>query len=263
MCKILKVSRSNYYSYNDRDQTKQTKDPMTDYIKRIFRDNKKAYGTRRIKKSLKKEGFRVSRRRIGLIMAEEGLVSVYTKAKYKVYKTIPNESTIANILDREFDGKKRLEAIVSDLTYVRVKNKWNYICTIMDLHNREVIGYSAGPNKDAELVYEAFSNIKKDLNLIGLFHTDRGKEFMNNQIDKLLSVFEIERSLSAKGTPYDNAVAESNFKSLKIEFVYQHKFDTLAQLQRELGGHIWWYNNERLHSSLDYNSPIEYITKYS
>ena len=101
------------------------------------------------------------------------------------------------------------------------------------------------------------------MNLIGLFHTDRGKEFVHKHIDKLLDVFEIERSLSAKGTPYDNAVAESNFKSLKIEFVYQHKFHTLDQLQKELGGHIWWYNNERLHSSLDYNSPIEYITKSS
>ena len=263
MCKILKVSRSNYYSYNDKVKTEQSKDPMTDIIKRVFRDNKKAYGTRRLKKALNKEGYQVSRRRIGRIMAEEGLVSVYTKAKYKVYKTTPNESLIGNKLDREFDGKKRLEAIVSDLTYVRVKNKWNYICTIMDLHNREVIGYSAGANKDAKLVYQAFSSIKNDLNLIGLFHTDRGKEFVNKHIDKLLDVFKIERSLSAKGTPYDNAVAESNFKSLKIEFVYQHKFHTLDQLQKELGGHIWWYNNERLHSSLDYNSPIEYITKHS
>lgn len=86
---------------------------------------------------------------------------------------------------------------------------------------------------------------------------------MNAQIEKLLSVFKIKRSLSAKRTPYDNAVAESNFKSSKIEFVYQHKFDTLAQLKKDLGGHIWWYNNKRLHSSLDYKSPIEYIRNYS
>lgn len=128
----------------------------------------------------------------------------------------------------------------------------------MDLYNREIIGYSAGPHKNAQLVYRAFISIKHDLSLVGLFYTDRGKEFINEQIEALLSTFDIKRSLSHKGTPYDNAVAEANFKSLKFEFVYQNKFETLEQLQRELGGHIWWYNNERLHSSLGYKSPVSY-----
>ena len=83
-------------------------------------------------------------------------------------------------------------------------------------------------------------------------------EFKNKLIENLLNSFGITRSLSVKGTPYDNAVAEANFKSLKFEFVYQNKFETLEQLQRELGGHIWWYNNERLHSSLGYKSPVSY-----
>ena len=191
-------------------------------------------------------------------MAMEGLISVYTKAQYKVFRTEVNESPVGNELDRAFNGRDPLEAIVSDLTYVLVKNRWHYICTIMDLHNREIIGHSAGPKKDANLVYQAFTSIKHDLSLIGLFHTDRGKEFINKQIEELLSAFDIKRSLSHKGTPYDNAVAEANFKSLKFEFVYQNKFDTLEELKKELGGHTWWYNNERLHSSLGYKSPIEY-----
>ena len=144
-----------------------------------------------------------------------------------MYKTSCNQSEISNELNREFHDKNPLEAIVSDLTYVRVNQRWHYICTIMDLHNREIIGHSAGPNKDANLVYEAFASIRKNLSLIELFHTDRGKEFINEQIDTLLKTFEISRSLSDPGVPYDNAVAESNFKSLKFEFVYQNKFQHL------------------------------------
>lgn len=255
MCKVLNISRSHYYNFKEKTEDK---DPLTEEVKNIFRDNKKTYGTRRIKAKLEEKGYTVSRRRIGRIMAEEGLVSTYTKAQYKVHKTEVNESEVGNELDREFNDRNRLEAIVSDLTYVRVGKRWHYICTIMDLYNREIIGYSAGPNKNAELVYKAFSSIKHDLALVGLFHTDRGKEFINEQIEALLSTFDIKRSLSQKGTPYDNAVAEANFKSLKFEFVYQNKFETLEELQRELGGHIWWYNNERLHSSLGYKSPIKY-----
>ncbi len=133
----------------------------------------------------------------------------------------------------------------------------------MDLHNREIIGYSAGPNKDANLVYEAFASIRKNLSLIKLLHTDRGKEFINEQIDTLLKTFEISRSLSDPGVPYDNAIAESNFKSLKFEFVYQNKFQHLQELKEKLGGHIWWYNNERRHSLLGYKSPINYALEFS
>lgn len=255
MCKILRISRSHYYSYKE-DIEKV--DPLAEKVKDIFKDNKKTYGTRRIKSALERQGYQVSRRRIGRIMASEGLISVYTKAQYKVHKSKSNDAPIHNELNREFNDRNPLEAIVSDLTYVRVGGSWNYICTIMDLHNQEIIGYSTGPNKDAQLVYKAFSSIKHDLSLVGLFHTDRGREFINTQIDELLYTFDIKRSLSHKGTPYDNAVAEANFKSLKFEFVYQNKFNTLKELEVELGGHIWWYNNKRLHSSLGYKSPIEY-----
>ena len=258
MCKLLNISRSNYYTYQEKQKTK---DPMTDAVCRIFRDNKKAYGTRRIKAALKNENKQVSRRRIARIMAEEGLISVYTVAQYKVHKTRPNDSSVGNELDRDFDNKLKLEAIVSDLTYVRVNNRWNYICTIIDLYNREIIGYSVGRNKNAQLVKRAFSNIKNRLDHIKLFHTDRGREFINKELDRLLIEFDIKRSLSEKGTPYDNAVAEANFKSIKFEFVYQNRFDTLEQLNQEFGAHVWWYNNERLHSSLGYMSPVNYEKK--
>ena len=83
-------------------------------------------------------------------------------------------------MNREFNQDKALKVIVSDLTYVRVQQKWHYICVFVDLYNREIIGYSSGPHKDAKLVQRAFASVKYNLNRLELFHTDRGSEFKNN-----------------------------------------------------------------------------------
>lgn len=112
-----------------------------------------------------------------------------------------------------FSIGKPLEVIITDLTYVRVGAKCHYVCFIIDLFIREILGHSCGPNKDAQLVKQAFQRIGYPLTKVRLFHTDRGKEFGNQTIEALLTTFEIERSLSKKGGPYDYAVAESTYKS--------------------------------------------------
>jgi len=258
MCAVLKISRSTYYYELQKKDTEVASDPLTADVVRVFKSNRKCYGTRRIRKALQDEGTAISRRRIGRIMQENGLVSTYTVAKYKQHKTSVNEAKIDNKVNQEFDDHNILDVIVSDLTYVRVDGQWNYVCIILDLFNREIIGYSAGKNKSAVLVYEAFSTINHDLTKINIFHTDRGSEFKNNTIEGLLETFEIDRSLSKKGCPYDNAVAEATFKSFKKEFVYQYIFRDLDHLKRELFDYVNWYNNIRLHSSLGYLSPSTY-----
>lgn len=165
-------------------------------------------------------------------MKEQGLVSKYTVAQFKPSKTTVNESEVGNVLNREFNQDKELKVIVSDLTYVWVRQKWHYIC-VLDLYNREIIGHSAGPKKSAELVQRAFSTVKYNLNRLELFHTDRGSEFKNKLIDEALETFGIARSLSGKGTPYDNAVAEATFKTIKTEFVNDRVFDSQQELDLE------------------------------
>src|SRR5699024_10998795 len=110
-----------------------------------------------------------------------------------------NERLITNSLDRDFNSAQPMEVIVSDLTYVKVAGKWHYICVFIDLFNREIVGYSAGSRKSAELVLSSISTIKHDLKDVQMFHTDRGKEFDNQLIDEVLDGFDIERSLSMKG----------------------------------------------------------------
>ena len=118
MCKILQISRSGFYKYKE---PQENKDEHTELVSKIFRDDQKAYGTRRIKKECQRQGVTVSRQRIGRIMDSEGLVSSYTVAKYKVYKTKVNNDIVSNHVDREFNDRKVYEVIVSDLTYVRVE----------------------------------------------------------------------------------------------------------------------------------------------
>lgn len=255
MCRVLLVNRSTYYY-----ESKQHPDEsgLVSEIKEIFRTSRNNYGTRKIKKELMNTGKQVSRRRIGRIMKQEGLVSNYTTAQFKPQKDICNESKTQNILGRQFHGQGYRDVVISDLTYVRVGACWNYICVLVDLYNREIIGYSAGEDKTAELVKAAFQSVEGSLEDIRLFHTDRGNEFKNQTIEELLEMFHIKRSLSHKGCPYDNAVAEATFKIIKTEFVWNETFADLRELKLKLWDYIHWYNHHRIHSSLGYQTPVQY-----
>lgn len=257
MCDVLQIPRSTYY-YEAKERDTKEEEELTKLIVEIFHKNRRVYGQRKIKKELLKKGWRVSRRRIGRIMKAEGLVSKYTIAQFKPQKSTVNESDVGNVLDREFTQDKPLKVVVSDLTYVRVQQKWHYICVLVDLHNREIIGHSAGPNKDAQLVQRAFATVPYNLTNLELFHTDRGSEFKNQLIDEALATFGIDRSLSNKGTPYDNAVAEATFKTIKTEFVNGNVFSSQAELDLELFDYVNWFNNIRIHESLNYLTPKEY-----
>ena len=255
MCKALNISRGMIY-YTPKENKVNTE--LESEVIAIFKRSRNNYGTRKIKRKLAKKGYQVSRRRIGKIMKKYDLVSNYTKKQYKVHSSSCNEDEIVNIVNREFDKDEALDVVVSDLTYVNVKGKWNYICLIFDLFNREFVGYAAGKKKNAELVTEAFKSIKRPLDQINILHTDRGNEFKNTAIDNILDRFDIERSLSNKGCPYDNAVAEAAFKVVKTEFAYDRIFNSFEELEYELFDYINWYNNHRIHGSLDYLTPVEY-----
>lgn len=212
MCDVLNIPKSTYYYHADlngkRALEKEEKE-LSKEISRIFKDSRDNYGTRKIKKELAKlaQPKQISRRRIGRLMNKLGLVSTYTVA--------------------QFNQEKQLAVIVSDLTYVRVGAKRHYVCLFVDLFNREIIGHSAGVNKIANLVYQALASIKCNLNTIEMFHTDRGKEFDNKLFSEALETFGIQRSLSRKGCPYDNEVAEAMFKVFKTEFANRAHFSSL------------------------------------
>ena len=257
-CRILGVPRATYYWMLKHPGAGRKEDPIAGEVVRTFNENRREYGAPKMKAALQRRGIVASRRRIKRIMDENGLVSAYTRKKFRPQKTKVNEADLPNVLARDFDGYAPRTHIVSDLTYVRVGGKWIYVCLLIDLYNREIVGHSAGERKDADLVRAAFATLPFPLSDIEVFHTDRGSEFDNMAIDEMLEVFGIERSLSRKGCPYDNAVIESTNKILKKELVYRQTYATTDQLRHELNSYIWWYNNKRIHSTLSYMSPVEF-----
>ncbi len=255
MCRLLKVPRSLVY-YVKKPKSSDTK--LENMIIKIFKDSRNNYGTKKIKKELNKANIIVSRRKIGKIMKKYALVSNYTIKNFKVHKTLVNEENLPNIVDRKFNGREDLEVMVSDLTYVRVGNKWHYICLIINLYNRKIVGFSSGANKTSKLVLEAFMNSQINLSKVQIFHTDRGCEFKNKIIKELLDAFEIKHSLSNKGSPYDNAVAEATYKIIKTEFAFNKIFKSADELSLELFDYVNWYNSKRLHGSLGFLAPNDY-----
>lgn len=261
LCKALKINRSTVY-YKTRlskeEKEKSHREDMNTILK-IFNANRKEYGSKKIKKELKKKGVVFSRRKIIRLMKEAGIKSSYGKRSFKPCASKGcNESKVSNLIGREFNCWNRNEVIVSDLTYVRVNGEWNYICVLIDLFNREIVGWSVGRNKTSSLVMSAFSNANIDFNRVMIFHTDRGLEFCNKHIDDFILRYGIIRSLSHKGTPYDNAVAESTYKIIKTEFVKQESFKSLEMLRLCFGDYVHWFNCCRIHSSLNYMAPVEY-----
>jgi transposase InsO family protein len=173
MCKFLKIPRSSfYYKPNPRKIDSEFENSVIEE----FRHSRNNYGTRKLKIMLKKRMVTASRRRIGKVMVKYNLVSSYTlKLAKKRKKSVVNKDQIANLVNRKFSGRPPLDVVVSDLTYVKVAGKWNYICVLLDLSNRKIIGSAVAKIKSAQIVKTAFFSVKSDLRRIRLFHTDRGR----------------------------------------------------------------------------------------
>jgi len=265
MCKILDLCRSSYY-YRNVEKVAETE--LENAVIHEFYLSRRNYGTRKLKRQLARAqnghpAFRVSRRKIGKIMKKYSLVSKYTQKHKKRRVNEVNNDATPNIVERQFADRKPLEVVVSDLTYLKCAGRWHYLCLLLDLHGRKIIGSAIGRKKDAMLVRTAFYGVQEDLRNIEIFHTDRGSEFKNQVIDEIIKAFGITRSLSAKGAPIDNAVAESMYNIIKTEFSYDEDFIDFQELELKWFDYVNWYNNVRIHGSLGYLTPIEYQELHS
>ena len=255
---LLGVARPTHCSMRSRPGRPAAPDPAAPAVVAAHAASKGRYGSRKIKASLERSGVTVSRRRVCRIMRENGLVSAYGRKRFKVHPGAVNEADVPNVVARGFGGRAPRTHICGDLAYVRVGASWNYVCLLVDLYNREIVGHSAGPRKDARPVRSAFATLSFPISDIEVFHTDRGSEFDDAEIDLMLEAFGIEGSLSAKGCPCDSAVDESTDRILKAELARRETFGTTRELRAMLSGYVHWYNNFRINSTLGYMSPVEF-----
>jgi len=253
ICRVLDMPKSSFYY-----QEKKVNDSLLKKeIETIFDYSQATYGARKIKQELMKNGLIVSRRKISNLMLQSGLVSVYTKLKKPKPKGRPIEAEVDNLVNRQFNNRAENEVIVGDLTYIRINGKWCYLCVLLDLCHRRIVGSAVGIAKSAELVLSAIYSVDFDLRKMQIFHSDRGSEFKNKFLDEVFHAFGIKRSLSAKGSPYDNAVIESSINIIKIEFVNRRTFHSLDEFKLFWFDYVNWYNNVRIHGSLNYKTPNE------
>lgn len=255
---LLGVARSTHCSMRSRPGRPAAPDPAAPAVVAAHAASKGRYGSRKIKASLERSGVTVSRRRVCRITGENGLASAYGRKRFKVH---PRGGQRGRRAERRRARPRRQGVsthICSDLTYVRVGASWNYVCLLVDPCNREIVGHSAGPRKDVRLVKSAFATLSFPISDIEVFHTDRGSEFDNAEIDLMLEAFGIERSLSAKGCPCDSAVDESTNRILKAELVHRETFGTTRGLRAKLSDYVHRYGNFRIHSTLGCMSPVEF-----
>jgi putative transposase len=264
MCNLLIVSRSGYYAWTKRRPGRRRVDSieLLIQIRVIYQQSRGTYGSPRVWRALRKAGIAVSRRRVESLMAQNGLRSKRTR-RFRVKTTDANHPhpVAANTLDRAFEVGAINRVWVTDLTYVGTGEGWLYVATVMDLGSRRIIGWAAADHLRAELAIEALGQAiarrcpGPDL----LHHSDRGVQYACEDYQAILERHGIACSMSRPGNCYDNAVAESFFKTFKVECVYQEDFATREEATASIYHYIEvFYNHQRLHSSLGYQSPVEY-----
>ena len=175
-CRILGVPRSTYYHMLANPPAPPAPDPIEPDVLGAFGASRGGYGARRLKVALARSGITASRRRICRILRQNGLSSAYSgRGPGASRPAAPPDA--ANVLGRGFDGHRPRTHVAADLTYVRAGSRWCYVCLLVDLYNREIVGCSCGRRKDASLVKAAFSNVEFPLTGIEVFHSDRGAEW--------------------------------------------------------------------------------------
>lgn len=264
MCEALKISRSSYYSFTVRKQSKRSieNEILLSKIKSVFRDSKCRYGSPRITAALRAQGILAGKNRIARIM-KENHIAVKCRHKRRYTKTVVKQSS-TDLVERRFNPVIRNRIWASDITYIRTKEGWKYLSVVMDLYSRMIVGWKVNNSQDENIIIhtvkKALYHRNPDSGLI--FHSDRGTQYSSERVKNILQSNGIQQSMGAKGTCYDNAVLESFFSTLKKELIYREKYQDMDDLQKSLFEYIEiFYNRQRKHSTLGYLSPFEFESK--
>ncbi len=264
MCRVLCVSRSGYYDWIDRPESNRSKENrvLLRAIKEIHKSSREIYGSPRITDGLSDYKLKASRPRVARLMAVNGIKSKSMR-KFKVTTNSDHKLPISpNLLNQNFQVDASGHILVSDITYIRTGEGWLYLTTIIDLFNRKVVGWSMSKRMTAELT--TIAALKQYVKHYSpsegvIFHSDRGVQYASEDFRKLLEKYNFIQSMSGKGNCYDNAVAESFFKTLKTELIYHHRYWTRAQARASIFDYIeTFYNRVRKHSFLGYLSPVQF-----
>ena len=267
MCRILRVSRSGFYAWNKRTESARARSDraLVVDIKAAHRTSRGIYGSPRLHRELVAQGHTVGRGRVARLMRENH-VRGKRRRRFRITTQSNHHHPVApNTLARQFAVTRPNVAWVGDITYVWTLEGWLYLCVILDLYSRRVVGWAMSERINQALTLRALSMAlqAREPGPGLLHHSDRGSQYAANDYRKLLQARGITCSMSRKGNCWDNAVAESFFATLKVEFIHESLFRTRSQATTEIFEYIEvFYNRMRRHSFLGYLSPQEFESNY-
>jgi putative transposase len=265
-CVALSVSRSGYYQWLGAEQSvrAEANAELLKEIRRVYDEHKGRYGSPRVTQQLRQGGLACGENRVARLMRENDLAARRKKA-FRPRTTTPGQPAAPNLI-KELQPSARDQVWISDITYVATLEGWLYLAVIADLFSRRVVGWKLGQTLESELVVTALRNalVLRQPQAGLYFHSDRGSQYSSQAMRKPLSVIGAEQSMSAAGNCYENATMEAFFSTLKTEcFPDNQVFSSRAQARREIFEYIeLYYNNQRLHSALGYQTPCHYETKF-
>ena len=263
LCEALDVPRGTFYNHikrNKRDNSSYAKhrEELRTAIQEIFEESRQTFGSERICAVLHERGYRAGTTLVRELMTEMGLSSVSTTSKRQWKKSNSYERK-ANILQRQFHVDAPNCIWISDVTCMKLKDRYYYLCAIVDLYSRKVIAHKVSTRNSTQLITTlrmAYDARTPGENLI--FHSDQGSQYTSHAFRQLLKKLKITQSFSNAGTPHDNAVMESFFAVFKKEEFYRNNYRSEAELRKKIDEYITFYKQTRPHTTLNLQTPEQY-----
>jgi len=262
MCRFFKVSRSGYYDYVKRMDIPAWDLPLAEKIRECQDECGKTYGYRRVHIWLERNGIFCNPKTVLRVMQKYGLLSVVRRKKYRKYGEHLHK--YPNLLNRDFSAERPNQKWVTDISYIHTKQGVLYLSVIRDLFDNSIVAYKTGTEQNINLVLSTIREAKKKEKITAelQLHSDQGFQYTSSAYFKLTQSYGITPSMSRRGNPYDNALAENFFSIIKTECIYRTKLHTYEEARLLIGEYIHFYNNERIQLKTKL-TPLEKRSQYA
>ena len=246
MCRFFEVSRSGYYDYVNRMDIPAWDLPLAEKIRECQEKCGKTYGYRRVQIWLERNGIHRNPKTVLRVMQKYGLLSAIRRKKYRKYGEYLHR--YPNLLNRDFSATKPNQKWVTDISYISTKQGFLYLSVIRDLYDNSIVAYKTGTEQNINLVLSTIRAAKKKEKVTAelQLHSDQGFQYTSQAYFKLTQSYGITPSMSRRGNPYDNALAENFFSILKTECIHRVKLQTFAEARRLIDEYMHFYNHQRI-----------------
>lgn len=267
LCDALCISRDTFYNYIFRRKEvtvyDKRREEMREHIQAVFEESRQRFSANKITAVLSERGIKTTPKYVAELMREMGIASIVISSK-KEYKKHLRLTKKQNHLQRQFQVSEPNRFWVSDVTCFKINDKYNYVCMILDLFSRKSVAHGISPKNSTYLITSTFKRAFKERDNPQqlTFHSDQGAQYTSNALRKLLRMNKVVQSFSKSGSPYDNAVAEAFFASMKKEELYRTIYKSERQFCESVDNYIRFYNAERPHSTLNYKTPDKFELLY-